>query len=661
MSKQSNSDRNKSKRAALQRESEARYRTLLEINNSIISTFTLNDLLLKISKAIIDKLPFDYSSISLYKVEKDVLELHSFGEKIPLSPGSELPRKGSHVGWVFENKRILIANDLSKEQKFTTDKLLQEVGIASYIITPLISREKIIGTLNLGFYMPNDFKECDTDFLSLVSKQIALAVDNAKSHERIEKLKKQNELILNSAGEGIYGLDSNGITTFVNPAAAQMIGWELEELIGKPQHQILHHTKPDGTPYPNTECPIYAAFKDGKIHSVKNEVFWRKDGSSFPVEYVSTPIWEYGNLVGAVVVFRDVTNEKIAEEKLRKAYLEVERLKNKLQQENLYLQEEIKFEHNFEEIVGESKVIKDVLRQVEMVAGTDSTVLIRGETGTGKERIARAIHNNSSRRDRPLVKVNCPAIPSGLIESELFGHEKGAFTGALTKKIGKFELADGGTIFLDELGDLPLDAQAKLLRVLQEREFERVGSIETRNVDVRVIAATNRDLESAVKEGKFRADLYYRLNVFPIVVPALAKRKEDIPLLATYFTQKYANKLGKAIKSISEENIEALKNYSWPGNIRELENIVERAVIVSTGETLNIDKNLFDSSLESSFNDNELSNLEDNEREHIIKVLNKTKWQIYGEKGAAKILGINPSTLRSRMDKLGIKKEIKLL
>ncbi|MEQ9617697.1 MAG: sigma 54-interacting transcriptional regulator [Deltaproteobacteria bacterium] len=634
---------------------------MLEINNSIISTFTLNDLLLKISKAIIDKLPFDYSSISLYKVEKDVLELHSFGEKIPLSPGSELPRKGSHVGWVFENKRILIANDLSKEQKFTTDKLLQEVGIASYIITPLISREKIIGTLNLGFYMPNDFKECDTDFLSLVSKQIALAVDNAKSHERIEKLKKQNELILNSAGEGIYGLDSNGITTFVNPAAAQMIGWELEELIGKPQHQILHHTKPDGTPYPNTECPIYAAFKDGKIHSVKNEVFWRKDGSSFPVEYVSTPIWEYGNLVGAVVVFRDVTNEKIAEEKLRKAYLEVERLKNKLQQENLYLQEEIKFEHNFEEIVGESKVIKDVLRQVEMVAGTDSTVLIRGETGTGKERIARAIHNNSSRRDRPLVKVNCPAIPSGLIESELFGHEKGAFTGALTKKIGKFELADGGTIFLDELGDLPLDAQAKLLRVLQEREFERVGSIETRNVDVRVIAATNRDLESAVKEGKFRADLYYRLNVFPIVVPALAKRKEDIPLLATYFTQKYANKLGKAIKSISEENIEALKNYSWPGNIRELENIVERAVIVSTGETLNIDKNLFDSSLESSFNDNELSNLEDNEREHIIKVLNKTKWQIYGEKGAAKILGINPSTLRSRMDKLGIKKEIKLL
>ncbi|MEQ9619877.1 MAG: sigma 54-interacting transcriptional regulator [Deltaproteobacteria bacterium] len=355
-----------------------------------------------------------------------------------------------------------------------------------------------------------------------------------------------------------------------------------------------------------------------------------------------------------------VSNAKQADD-LEKALNELNKLKKRLESENIYLKEEIKTEHNFEEIIGESKVLKEVLRQVEMVANTDSTVLIRGDTGTGKERIARAIHNLSSRKQMTLIKVNCPAIPSGLIESELFGHEKGAFTGALTRKIGKFELADGGTIFLDELGDLPLDAQAKLLRVLQEREFERVGSNETRKVDVRVIAATNRNLETAVKEGKFRADLYYRLNVFPITLPALSERREDIPVLTMYFTQKYANKMGKEIKSVSEEDIESLKNYSWPGNIRELENIVERAVIVSTNETLNIDKTLVGSLPEPTSREDESLSLESLEREHIIMVLNKCNWQIHGEKGAAHILGINPSTLRSRMGKLGIKKEVKLL
>jgi formate hydrogenlyase transcriptional activator len=355
-----------------------------------------------------------------------------------------------------------------------------------------------------------------------------------------------------------------------------------------------------------------------------------------------------------------VNNAKQADE-LEKALSELNILKNQLEMENESLQEEIKTAHNFEEIVGESAALKKVLSQVEMVAKTDSTVLIRGDTGTGKERIARSIHNLSTRGQRALIKVNCPAIPSGLLESELFGHEKGAFTGALTKKIGKFELADGGTIFLDELGDLPLDAQAKLLRVLQEMEFERVGGTETLSVDVRVIAATNRDLEAQVTEGKFRADLYYRLNVFPIPLPALSERKEDIPLLAMYFTQKYTNKLSKEIKSISEENIERLKNYSWPGNIRELENIIERAVIVSTSDTLYIDNTLVGPLSEPISKEEKQLSLEDNEREHIIMMLSKTKWIIHGENGAAKLLGINPSTLRSRMNKLGIKKEVKLI
>lgn len=343
--------------------------------------------------------------------------------------------------------------------------------------------------------------------------------------------------------------------------------------------------------------------------------------------------------------------------KLGKAFEEIEKLKDQLEMENQSLQEEIKESHNYEEIIGDSKVLKNVLSKVELVSDTDSTVLIRGDTGTGKERIARAIHNLSSRSKRALIKVNCPAIPSALIESELFGHEKGAFTGALAKKIGKFELADGGSIFLDELGDLPLDAQAKLLRVLQEREFERVGGTETLNVDVRIIAATNRDLETAVKDGKFRADLYYRLNVFPIDVPRLEERKEDIQLLATYFTQKYARKIGRKVKSIKEKDIMRLKSYSWPGNIRELENIIERAVILSKGQNLEISEDFFSALSDAPGLEARSLKLDDNERNHIINILNKTKWRIHGDKGAAKILGINPNTLRSRIVKLGIKKE----
>lgn len=341
---------------------------------------------------------------------------------------------------------------------------------------------------------------------------------------------------------------------------------------------------------------------------------------------------------------------------LQKSYSEIQKLKKMLEEENRYLKEEIKYVHDFEEIIGQSKALNKVLKQADMVADTNSTVLIRGETGTGKELVARAIHNHSQRSERALVKVNCAAIPSGLIESELFGHEKGAFTGALTKKAGKFELADGGTIFLDELGDLPLDAQAKLLRVLQEKEFERVGGTETRKVDVRVIAATNRDLETAVEEGKFRADLYYRLNVYPIVIPSLRDRKEDIALLAMYFMQKYANSFGKNVESIRSKDIEMLKNYTWPGNIRELNNVIERAVIISSGKDLKMDNNIIELLSKKPQIDDLTLSLEDVEREHMKKVLARTKWQIHGENGAAKLLGMNPSTLRSRLAKLGIKK-----
>ncbi len=364
-----------------------------------------------------------------------------------------------------------------------------------------------------------------------------------------------------------------------------------------------------------------------------------------------TPIVESGYLN---VYGRDITDRKRAEEALREALGEVERLRRRLEAENIYLQEEIKLENNFEEIISRSETLKKILRKVEQVASTDSTVLVLGETGTGKELLARAIHNLSRRRERPLVKINCAALPENLIESELFGHEKGAFTGALDRRIGRFELADGGTLFLDEIGDLPLGLQAKLLRVLQEGEFERLGSSATKRVDVRIIAATNHDLEEDAKAGRFREDLYYRLNVFPIRNPPLRERKEDIPLLAQHFVAKFAARMGKKIRKIPQSILQDLLDYRWPGNVRELENVLERAVIVSQGDHLQsgdwIPK---DRPLPGR---SQFPDLNELQREHILEALRLTGWRVSGEKGAAKLLGVKPTTLEARMKKLKIER-----
>ncbi len=344
----------------------------------------------------------------------------------------------------------------------------------------------------------------------------------------------------------------------------------------------------------------------------------------------------------------------LANERLMEALNEVELLKNRLEAENSYLQEEINLEHNFQEIITRSERFKAILSNIEQVAVTDATVLISGESGTGKELLARAIHNISKRVDRPLVKVNCAALPANLIESELFGHEKGAFTGAIAKKIGRFELADGGTLFLDEMGELPLELQSKLLRALQEGEFEKVGSTKTQKVDVRVIAATNRDLESEVSHGKFRADLYYRLNVFPVESIALRERKEDISLLVKHFVAKFSAKVGKQISNIPKRVITSLQSYDWPGNIRELENVIERAVILSATNTLELG-DWIPKKVEVSTN-SEFDTLAEFERKYILSVLQKTSWRVSGERGAAKILDMRPTTLESRMKKLGIKR-----
>lgn len=357
----------------------------------------------------------------------------------------------------------------------------------------------------------------------------------------------------------------------------------------------------------------------------------------------------------------DITEQRKAQEDLKAALTQVEELKERLQAENIYLQQEIKHEHNFEEIVSSSPVFKKVLAKISQVADTDATVLILGESGTGKELIARAIHSVSKRGTRPLVKVNCAALPANLIESELFGHEKGAFTGAISQKIGRFELANEGTIFLDEIGEMPIDLQSKLLRVLQEGEFERVGSSKTIKVDVRVIAATNRDLQESVNNKEFRSDLYYRLNVFPIYSPPLRERKEDISLLVNHFCKKHGLKIGRKISSIPKVALDSLIEYDWPGNVRELENIVERALIISTSDVLELGewrpKNSSIQTSSSPVAKNEPKKpgkLEEVERQHILEVLQKTNWKIRGEDGAAKILELNPTTLEARMKKLGI-------
>lgn len=485
--------------------------------------------------------------------------------------------------------------------------------------------------------------------------------------QRVERvfqdIERENQLILRAAGEGIYGVNAEGKTTFVNPAAERMLGWAAEELVGKEIHPIVHHTYPDGTHYPDHDCPIYAAFRDGAVHTVDGEVFWRKDGTPVWVEYTSTPIRDGSVVVGAVIVFRDVSQRREADEKLHAALAEVDRLRERLELENAYLQEEIRIETNPRGIIGQSQAIQKTLRQVKLVAPATAAVLISGESGTGKELIARAIHEASQRRDRPLIRVNCAAIPRELFESEFFGHVRGAFTGALRDRIGRFELADGGTLFLDEVGEIPLELQGKLLRVLQEGNFERVGEERTRAVDVRLIAATNRDLKQEVQRGRFREDLYFRLNVFPIESVPLRERREDIPLLAQHFLMGGRAEPKSGLR-LSEGDVRRLSRYDWPGNVRELQNVIERAAILAQNGRLRIDLPDTPGPKPVASGDRPNSDerpavltsaeLRDLERSNIAAALAACNGKVFGAGGAAAMLDLKPTTLASRMKALGL-------
>ena len=448
------------------------------------------------------------------------------------------------------------------------------------------------------------------------------------------------------ANFSITVIDSEGKIVLANRAAAEVCGSEVEEVIGRSLYaciapddlarvvDIVQIALEYGQTVSNTECEVL-----------------RRDGAPRTIRFNLQPLILESGERGLVTTAEDVTERKEAEAKLRRALAEVERLKNQLQAENLNLKEEIEINHNVGEIVGESAALKKALHLVECVATTGATVLLLGETGTGKELFARAIHNLSARNDGPFIKVDCGAIPAGLIESELFGHEKGAFTGAIKRRLGRFELADEGTIFLDEIGDLPLDLQTRLLRVLQEGAFERVGGTRTIKTNARVVVATNRDLSQRIRTGEFREDLYYRLGAFPIPLPPLRHRPEDIPLLAFHFVKKYNAKLGKKIEIVPQQLIEDLQAYHFFGNVRELENIIERAVILSTGPTLQVEAP-FNSPRQNAAE--ELQTMEEIERSHIARVLDACGWRIEGPQGAAKRLAIHPSTLRSRMRKLNI-------
>jgi len=513
---------------------------------------------------------------------------------------------------------------------------LAKLGVESYLAIPVSDRS---GTV-MGHLAVMDTKPMHDDPRVLsVFKIFGVRAGAELERERMDVQIKENEErlrdLFNEAPIAYVheGLDSKFIRA--NRAALKSFGITADQVEGTYGSSFIPDT-------PDAQQRLKDAFASiGKgidTSGVVLELRRKDNGKPLWIQWWSRPD-PSGTYTRTM--FIDITDRVLLEQE-----------KARLEAQNVYLQEEIKGAHNFEELIGSSSTLKKVLKNVERVAPTDSTVLITGETGTGKELIARAIHNLSPRKNKPVVKVNCAAIPSGLIESELFGHEKGAFTGALTKKMGRFELADKGTIFLDEIGELPLDLQSKLLRVLQEGEFERVGGTQTFKVNVRVIAATNRDLEQQSKTGHYRPDLYYRLNVFPIHLPALREREGDIPLLAQYFVRKFVVNFGKKIDRIPERMMTALQHYQWPGNIRELEHVIERAVILSEGSELEPIEWL--SQPGSKAGSGKIPTLEEMERQHIVDVLEQTNWRVSGEKGAAKILDLNPTTLEARMKKLGI-------
>ena len=662
-----------------------KYLTLLELSKAITSHRDLTELFHDLACRLQNLFPFRDMAVLLYDGRRNVMRSHIMegcdaADYVGKEP-TEVSIEDSINGHVWKHQTPIIIDDLDEDFRFPAAQLIRDMGIKSVCCLPLSTAHQNLGTLNLWSDKTGAYRDFDINFAQLVAAQIAVAVEAQFQGEQIARERDRSQLLLQVNNTLVSHLNLRELLSAISFALSPVMPHEAAALTlydeSRNELRVAAFDFPehDGKCMTNKVIP-FDGNPIGEAFSTRKTVLFDHDRVNDPqaacsglVSGCASPLIFRDRVLGVIGIksnrehafssedaelFEQVAKQVAIAVENALAYSEIETLKNKLEKEKLYLEEEIRTEYNFEEIIGASSVLRRVLQNVETVATTDSTVLIYGETGTGKELIARAIHNLSDRRERTLVKVNCAAIPTGLLESELFGHEKGAFTGAIDRRIGRFELAHQGTIFLDEVEDIPLELQSKLLRVLQEQEFERLGSSRTLRVDVRVVAATNADLEELVEAKKFRSDLYYRLNVFPINVPPLRERPDDIPLLVHFFAQKFSQQMKRRIESVPKETMAALVNYHWPGNIRELQNLVERGVILSRGSTLEIPLGELKQATRNFNHTNGSTTLESVEREHILRVLSESKWVIGGPAGAAARLGVNRTTLNHRLRKLGI-------
>jgi len=676
-----------------------RYKRLLEVSKAIAAHRSLEELFPDLGKRLHSILKFSYLSILLHDPVRNVMRLHTFDMDRPgsLHPGMEFSMDESPSAWVWQSQEPLIVEDVLNETRSPRImKLLTEHGVRSFCTLPLTTPRRRLGAFNLGSDEPNSYRLDDLGVARFVAAHVGVAVENALNYQDAQTAQQQltrerdrlkllldvnNAVVSNLALSEVFRAIPTSVRAAMQCDAACL---SLPDRENK-SLTIFGLDFPSSKGFMKEEMVIpIAGSSPGNAFRRKSPVMFGSAPSQLDPLALEInagegfqsgcflPLLRQDRTLGVLhlldrrrEIFSDQDVEFLSQVATQVAialenaleFREISESRERLAEERTYLRNEIRSDRYFEEILGESPGLTKVLKQVETVAPTDTSVFVYGETGTGKELIARAIHNLSGRRDHPFVKLNCAAIPLGLLESELFGHEKGAFTGAIARKIGRFEIANTGTLFLDEIGDIPLELQPKLLRVLQEKECERLGSTRSIRSDVRLIAATNRDLPKMVEEREFRADLYYRLNVFPIKIPPLRERTEDIPLLVKYFVSKYALTMNKSVTSIPAKVMKALQEYSWPGNIRELQNFIERAVILSTGPTLEASLTELSAAVLKTQAVSHGRTLKEVERDHVLEVLRQSEWVLGGSDGAAARLGIPRTTLIYRMRRLGIERK----